>query len=56
MFAPRAAFAIALALGLPIAAYSLWHGNGAAIAALLFSGAGAGLGYALRRSTLTPAA
>ena len=54
--APRSALAIALAIGLPIAAYSLWHGNGAAIAALLFSGVGAGIGYALRRTTLTPTA
>jgi uncharacterized membrane protein len=54
--APRSAFAIALAIGLPIAAYSLWHGNGAAIAALLFSALGAGLGYAMRRTILTPTA
>ena len=47
--APRAAIAIALAIGLPIAAYSLWHGNGAAVAALLFSSVGAAVGYAMRR-------
>jgi hypothetical protein len=46
--APRAAIAIALAIGLPIAAYSLWHGNGAAIAALVFSSIGAGMGYVMR--------
>src|SRR5207249_2786452 len=28
--APRVAIAIALAIGLPIAAWSVWHGNGAA--------------------------
>jgi hypothetical protein len=48
--APRAAIGIAIAIGLPIAAYSLWHGNGAALAALLFSSAGAGIGYVMRRS------
>jgi len=52
--APRAAIAIALAIGLPIAAYSLWHGNGAALAALVFSSVGAGIGYLMRRGTLTP--
>lgn len=54
--APRAAIAIALAIGLPIAACSLWHGNGAAVAALLFSGVGAGLGFAMRRSVTGAAA
>ena len=49
--APRAAVAIALAIGLPIAAYSLWHGNGPALAALAFSGAGAAIGYFMRRGT-----
>jgi len=54
--APRVAIAIALAIGLPIAAYSLWHGSGAAVAALVFSSVGAGIGYLMRRATLTPGA
>ena len=49
LVAPRAAIAIALAIGLPIAAYSVWQGNGAAVAALVFSGLGAGIGYVMRR-------
>jgi hypothetical protein len=52
--APRLAFAIALAIGLPIAGYSLWHGNGPGAAALAFSGIGAALGYAMRRAAVTP--
>jgi hypothetical protein len=56
LVAPRAAIGVALAIGLPIAAYSLWHGNGAAVAALVFSSAGAGIGYLMRRGTLTPRA
>lgn len=51
--APRVAIAIALAIGLPIAAWSLWHGGGAAVIALAFSGAGAAIGYAMRRGSLT---
>ena len=54
--APRVAIAIALAIGLPIAAYSLTHGNGAAVAALIFSSVGAAIGYVMRRGTLTPRA
>ncbi|HEY3217630.1 MAG TPA: hypothetical protein VGK15_00920 [Candidatus Limnocylindria bacterium] len=54
--APRVAIAIALAVGLPIAASSLWQGNGAAVAALAFSSVGAGIGYLMRRGTLTPRA
>jgi hypothetical protein len=52
--APRAAIAVALAIGLPIAAYSLWHGNGPGAAALVFSSVGAGIGYLVRRGSLTP--
>ena len=51
--APRVAIAIALAIGLPIAAWSMWHGGGAAVVALMFSGAGAALGYAMRRASLS---
>ena len=51
--APRVAIAIALAIGLPIAAWSVWHGNGAAVVALVFSGIGAAIGYAMRRGSLT---
>ena len=47
--APRAALAIALAIGLPIAASSVWHGNYAGVMALLIAGAGALIGYAMRR-------
>jgi len=54
--APRAAIAIALAIGLPIVAWSVWHGNGAAVIVLVFAFVGAGLGYAMRRATLTPSA
>ena len=50
--APRVAIAIALAVGLPIAAWSVWHGGGAAMVALLFSGSGALVGYMMRRGTL----
>ena len=51
--APRVAIAIALAVGLPIAGWSLWHGNGAGLVVLVFSGAGAAIGYAMRRSSLS---
>ena len=51
--APRVAIAIALAVGLPIAGWSLWHGNGAGLIALVFSGAGAAIGYAMRRGSLS---
>ena len=51
---PRIPIAIALAIGLPIAGYSLWHGNGAGLAALAFSGIGAAIGYAMRRAALRP--
>ena len=48
--APRVAVAIMLAIGLPIAAYSLGDGHGSpGIVALLFSGAGAFAGWATRR-------
>ena len=47
--APRVAVAIALAIGLPIAAGSMLNGNPPGIAALLIAGAGAFLGYVMRR-------
>ena len=51
--APRAAIAIALAIGLPIAGSSIVHGNYAGVAALLIAGAGAAIGYAMRRGMTT---
>ena len=48
--APRAAVAIALAVGLPIAGWSMVQGNGPGIAARLIASAGALLGYVMRRS------
>jgi hypothetical protein len=51
--APSVAIAIALAIGLPIAASSLLNGNWAALIALVFSGAGAAVGYLMRRSSLS---
>jgi len=51
--APRAAVAIALAIGLPIAGNSIVHGNYAGVAALFISGAGAAIGYAMRRGMTT---
>ena len=53
--APRAALAIALAIGLPIAGNAVVHGNYAGITALLVSGAGAAIGYAMRRTVATAA-
>ena len=47
--APRAAIAVALALGLPIAASSMLHGNAPGLLVLAISGAGAALGYVMRR-------
>jgi len=47
--APRVAIAIALAIGLPIALSSVLHGNPPGIAAVLIPGAGAFLGYVMRR-------
>jgi hypothetical protein len=47
--APRAALPIALAIGLPIAASSVWNGNSAGAMALLMSFAGAFIGYTMRR-------
>jgi hypothetical protein len=47
--APRAALAVALAVGLPIAASSFMHGNPPGAAAVAISGAGAAIGYAMRR-------
>lgn len=47
LLVPRAAFAIALALGLPIV---LLNGG---LPALLFSGLGAAIGYGLRRVAAT---
>ena len=44
------AIAIALAVGLPIAAGSMLNGNPPGIAGLLIAGAGAYLGYVMRRS------
>jgi len=52
--APRAALAVALAIGLPIAGSSVLHGNYAGVVAILVAGAGAVIGYAMRRG-LTPA-
>ena len=49
--APRAAIAVWLGVGLPIAAYDSWHGGFAALLTLLFSGVGALIGYAMRRGT-----
>ena len=48
-----AALAIALAIGLPIAGSSIVHGNYAGVAALLIAGAGAAIGYAMRRGMTT---
>jgi len=48
--APRVAIAVALAIGLPLAAGSMLNGNPPGIAALLIAGAGAFLGYVMRRS------
>lgn len=48
--APRVAIAIALAIGLPIAGWSLLHANAPGLVALVFAGAGAGIGYVMRRS------
>ena len=50
--APRRALAVGLAVGLPIAAWSVMNGNGAAIAALAFALFGAGLGWLMRRRSL----
>jgi hypothetical protein len=47
--APRAAIAIALAIGLPIAVGSMLNGNPPGPAVLLVAGAGAFLGYVMRR-------
>ena len=49
--APRAAIAIWLGVGLPIAAYDTWHGGPAAMLTLVFSGVGALIGYAMRRGS-----
>jgi len=54
--APRAWLAIALAMALPIVGWNLSHGNGAALIVLVFAFVGAGLGYVMRRATLTPSA
>ena len=50
--APRRALAVGVAVGLPIAAWSVINGNGAAIAALAFALFGAGLGWLMRRGSL----
>lgn len=47
--APRRALAVGLAIGLPIAAWNVINGNGAAAAALAFALGGAGLGWSMRR-------
>ena len=47
--ARRAALAVALAIGLPIAGSSVIHGNYAGVMALVVAGAGAFIGYAMRR-------
>lgn len=54
--APRAAIAVALAIGLPTAVGSVLHGNGAGVAALLIACAGAFLGYVMRRGFQSGAA
>ena len=54
--APSVAIAIALAIGLPVAASPLLNGNWGALIALVFSGAGAAIGYVMRRSSLRPRA
>ena len=49
--APRAQWAVALAIGLPIAMFDgLLGGSGAALVALVFSSFGAAIGAAMRRS------
>jgi hypothetical protein len=48
--APRVWIAIALAVGLPLALGSMLAGNPPGIAALLIAGAGAFLGYVMRKS------
>src|SRR5207249_10152677 len=50
--APRVAIAIALAIGVPIAAWSVWHGNGGAVVAFVFPGIGSANGDAMRWETL----
>ena len=49
LVAPRRALAVGLGVGLPIAAWSVMHGNAAGIAALAFALVGAGLGWLMRR-------
>jgi hypothetical protein len=48
--APRAALAVALGVGLPIAAHSVMQGNPPGLFALLITGAGAFLGWTMRRA------
>jgi hypothetical protein len=50
--APRRALAVGLGVGLPIAAWSVMHGNGAALAALAFALVGAGSGWLIWRGSL----
>lgn len=49
--APRAAIAVALGIGLPIAGYSVLHGNAPGVLALLVTGTGAYLGWVMRRGS-----
>jgi hypothetical protein len=49
--APRVWIAIALGVGLPIAVGSIMNGNPPGIAAVLIAGAGAFLGYVMRRGS-----
>ena len=51
--APRRAFAVALGVGLPIAAWSVTSGNSGGILALVFALVGAGVGWLIRRGSAT---
>ncbi len=51
--APRAAHAIALGVGLPIAASAVWNGSYAGVTAQLVALAGACIGYVMRRGVAT---
>ena len=52
--APRMALGVALAVGLPIAVFGVLGGSWASLVALVIAGAGAFIGYAMRRAA-TPA-
>ena len=51
--APRMALGVALAVGLPIAVFGVLGGTWASLVALAIAGAGALLGYLMRRSVAT---